>query len=104
MPAKTSNIDYHHSSEPTIAVLDDLSGEVTRCWESLGIQLGVKETTIDNISGNNIQHTSPKQKAFQMLKAWRDMGSATYGELGKALKHVDMVLLANKYCAADKSK
>ena len=89
---------------PAIRVLDDLSGEVTGCWYSLGIHLGVKEETIDDIRGNNNEHPRPKQKAFEMLKAWRDMGSATYGELGRALKHVDKGLLANKYCAVDKSK
>ena len=90
--------------EPSEKVLNDLSGEVTECWESLAIHLEVKKRTIDNIRVNNNEHPSPKQKAFQALIAWRDMGSATYGELGRALKHNGMGRLANKYCAADKSK
>ena len=89
---------------PSVKELNDLSGEVTECWESLAIHLEVKAGTIDNIRGNNIQFPSPKQKAFQALIAWRDMGSATYGELGRALKHNGMGRLANEYCTADKSK
>ena len=90
--------------KPSVKLLNDLSGEVTECWESLAIDLEVKAGTIDNIRVNNIQFPSPKQKAFQALIAWRHMASATYGELGRALKHVDKSPLANKYCAADKSK
>ena len=100
----TPKVDDQHSSEPAMKVLNDLSREVTDCWYSLGIQLGVKETALANIDGNNPQHTSPQQKAFKMLVTWYDLGSATYGELAEALKHVGKDRLAKEYCAADKCK
>ena len=85
-------------------VLNDLSREVTDCWYSLGIQLGLKDTTVANIDGNNQQNLSPQHKAYKMLLTWRDRGSATYGRLAEALKHVGKGGLADKYCAADKCK
>ena len=80
-------------------VLNDLSREATDCWEDLGIVLGLKKTKIDIIDGNNSQYTSPQQKTLEMLVAWRDLGSRTYGQLAEALKHVGKGRLAEKYCS-----
>ena len=90
-------------SVPTVQVLDDLAKEITDCWKSLGRQLGVDQKKIESIS---LQGIKPDDKAFEMLKVWRDKGGryATYGKLAEALKHVGMGRLAEKYCRPDKNK
>ena len=90
-------------SVPTVKVLDDLAKEISSCWESLGRQLGVDQSKIESISH---QHIIPDNKAFEMLKVWRnkDGRHATYDKLAEALTHVGMGRLAEKYCRPDKNK
>ena len=79
-----------------------MAKEITDDWESLGIQLGVKEAKIRDIRGNNVQFPRPVQKAFQMLMAWYDKGDATYRKLEEALTAEDKGRLVKKYCRAHK--
>ena len=86
------------NSVATVQVVNDLSRDIIPCWESLGTHLGVNQSTIDGIKFS-LLCIEPGQKAFEVLKAWRDKGSSsTYRELAKALRHVHKDGLAEKYC------
>ena len=78
--------------------LDDLSKAITTCWASLGRKLGVDEDVIDDITENNVQCPSPKEKALRMLKVWRKKGKAsTIVILAAALREVDKGRLAKQF-------
>ena len=53
---------------------------------------------IDNIQGNNVQFPSPKEKAYQVLIAWYDMGESSIGELAEVLKALGKDRLVEKHC------
>ena len=64
---------------------------------SLGVYLGVDQGEIANIKANNIQYPKPRQKAYQVLLAWRNMGStSTTEQLSAALRHVGRQGLAEE--------
>ena len=99
-PVEERNIDP--DSEPSPAVLNNLSKEITGCWESLGRRLGVNEAKVQCIRADNVQFPSPEQKAFEMLMAWYDNCDPTYRKLEEALTAEDKRRLVKKYCRADK--
>ena len=75
-------------SIPTVEELDDLSKDISKCWTSLGLKLGVSSGKLDEIE-ENVQYHNPVQKAYRMLRAWHDKGSgSTYGKLADALRKV----------------
>lgn len=80
--------------------LNNLSGEIVRNWQSLGRRLGVTEGTIDDITVDNVSFLTPKQKAFGVLRIWRDKdSSSTYRQLAQALKDEGLGRLAEQYCS-----
>lgn len=82
---------------PSEVELNELAKKIPECWYPLGIQLCLDRAALDNIHLNNIEHTSPAKKAFQMLVTWRNSGMcATYGELSEALRKVDRHDLADR--------
>ena len=80
--------------------------EISIYWYDFGMMhLDVHESALDSID-TSPQCPTPEQKAFQMLRMWRDQGgsSSTYDELAEALTHACMGFLAEKYCRAGKNK
>ena len=64
---------------------------------SVGVQLGVELSKIDSIIADNNQYPGPQQKAFQVLRAWRDMGTTSTTErLSEVLIHVGREDLAEE--------
>ena len=64
---------------------------------SVGVQLGVELSKIDNITADNNLYPGPRQKAFQVLRVWRDMGSTSTTErLSAVLIHVGREDLAEE--------
>ena len=89
---------------PSEQVLDNLSKEIIPIWESLGRQLHVEQSTIESITFS-LQHTKPEEKAFQVLKAWRNMGnSSTYERLADALRNLDQGRLVGKLSSWQKQE
>ena len=85
------------ASIPTADELNDLSKDISQCWDSLGLKLGVSSAKLDEIEGNYIQYPNPAKKAYHMLRAWHDKGSgSTYGKLADALRKVDKAGLAEE--------
>ena len=84
------------ASKPTVEELDDLSKDISKCWTSLGLKLGVSSGKLEEIE-ENAQYHNPAKKAHNMLKAWHDKGSAsTYGKLADALRKVGKAGLAEE--------
>ena len=89
---------------PSLQVLDKLSKEIIPFWESLGRHLHVEESTIESITFS-LQHVAPEQKAFQLLKAWRNMGnSSTYERLADALRNLDQGRIVGKLSSWQKQE
>ena len=87
----------HPESIPSADEIYDLSKDISQCWDSLGLKLGVSSAKLDEIEGNNLQYPNPAQKAYRMLRAWHDKGSAsTYGKLADALRKVGKAGLAEE--------
>ena len=75
-----------------------MAGDVTDCWRPLGRQLDVEEGRIDGILRNTL-YSEIKEKAFQVLNAWRDQGrSSTFQSLANALKALGKYALVEKHC------
>ena len=51
--------------------LDDIAGEVSKWWKSLGRKLDISEHKLQEID-LNFRHCGEKEKAFQMLLTWRE--------------------------------
>lgn len=51
--------------------LDDIAGEVSKWWKSLGRKLNISENVLQEID-LNFRHCGEKEKAFQMLLTWRE--------------------------------
>ncbi|XP_044183730.1 uncharacterized protein LOC114974515 [Acropora millepora] len=85
---------------PTDEVLQALSEEITPFWKDLGRRLKVPNKRIDEIHVDNIQYQGVKEKAFQMLKAWKEQTSdvAKITELSRALKSLGKNRTEMKYC------
>lgn len=80
-------------------MLDDLAMHITGPWYSIGLKLGLSSARLDGIIANNVQYPRPAEKAFQMLKIWKDKGSsATNAKLADALRKLNMDRLAEMYC------
>ena len=79
----------HPESVPNADELNDLSKYISQSWYSLGLKLELSSAKLDEIEGNNAQYPNPAQKAYRMLRAWHDKGSAsTYVKLADALRKV----------------
>ncbi|XP_015749012.1 PREDICTED: uncharacterized protein LOC107328774 isoform X4 [Acropora digitifera] len=85
---------------PTDEMLQDLSQEITPFWKDLGRKLKVPNNTIDAIHIDNVQYLAVKEKAFQMLKVWKEKKSdvAKKRELSRALKALGKNRTEMKYC------
>ncbi|XP_015762595.1 PREDICTED: uncharacterized protein LOC107341661 [Acropora digitifera] len=86
---------------PTDEVLQPLSQEITPFWKDLGRRLKVPNKRIDEIHVDNIQYLGVKEKAFQMLMAWKEQRSdvAKITELSRALKALGKNRTEMKYCS-----
>ena len=84
---------------PTDEVLQALSEEITPFWKDLGRRLKVPNKRIDEIHVD-IQYLGVREKAFQMLKAWKEQTSdvAKITELSRALKALGKNRTEMKYC------
>ena len=89
-PAKRAKLsqDERNRLAPTDEMLEDLSQDITSFWKDLGRKLKVPNKKIDEIQADNVPYPRVKDKAFQMLMVWKDLGSdvATITELSRALK------------------
>ena len=85
---------------PTDEMLQDLSQEITPFWKDLGHRLKVPNKRIDEIHVDNIQYLGVREKAFQMLMAWKEQRSdvAKITELSRALKALGKNRTEMKYC------
>lgn len=85
---------------PTDEVLHDLSQDITPFWKDLGRKLKVPNEKIDEIQTDNVQYPGVKEKAFQMLMAWKELRSdvAKITELSVALKALGKNRTEMKYC------
>ena len=85
---------------PTDEMLRDLSQDITSFWKTLGHKLKVPNTKIDEIQADNVQYPSVREKAFQMLMAWKELrfDVATIKELSRALKALGKNRTEMKYC------
>ena len=64
--------DALFSREPlSESKFDDIAGEISKMWKSIGRKLNVSEPELREIE-LNYQHAGEKEKAFQMLIAWRE--------------------------------
>ena len=63
----------------------------------LGVHLRVDQGELNNIKADNVQYPGLREKAFQMLLIWHNMGStSTTEQLSAALRHVGRQGLAEK--------
>ena len=85
---------------PTDEVLQALSEEITPFWKDLGCRLKVPNKRIDEIHVDNIQYLGVKEKAFQMLKAWKEQTSdvANYYGIIKGFEILGKNRTEMKYC------
>ena len=84
---------------PSIEVLGDLSRDICKFWQQLGLKLQVPNSKIDEIQADNVQYPRVTEKSFQMLMAWLNQGeSATFDKLSEALKKLGEENLRKKYC------
>ena len=62
-------------------------------WERLGLELGLKDYHIANISANNSSHKQRQVEVCcsQMLQKWLEVNSsATWGKLDDAIKNIKL--------------
>ena len=85
---------------PTDEKLQDLSEEITSFWRDLGVKLKVPYEKIEQIQGDNVPYPGVRDKAFQMLMVWKQLGAdaATITELARALKALGKNTTAMKHC------
>ena len=57
----------------------------------------MQETEIERIRSDNVQFPAIRQKAFQVLKLWRDQDEASYSRLVKALEAEGLGPLAEQF-------
>ena len=76
----------------------DLSHEICSVWMNVGIRLGLKKSTLDNIAGTPSLDT-PQKKAFEMLIKWRRLQTTPshLAELVSALELEGREDLGQKY-------
>ena len=64
--------DVLYLNEPlSESKFDDIAAEISKSWKSIGRKLNVTEAELREIEFN-YQHSGEKEKAFQMLIAWRE--------------------------------
>ena len=78
-----------------------MSSDVCAVWKSLGRQLRIADSTLDQIEADNIREGQYEQ-CYCMLTTWTEVQTdpPTYQELGQALQHetVGRPDIAKKYC------
>ena len=89
---------------PSEEALGDLAQHITPFWKPLGRNLKVPNVKLEEIQSDNVQYPSVKEKAFQMLMVWIDLGeSPTFSELSRALQALGKNRLAQEHCISHKS-
>ena len=86
----------HNRDRLTEKELMSLSKTITSRWESLGIQLDMRYSSLESIRNNNVQLPSPDQKAFNMLMQWHDNGGIR-SQLISALKEEGLNRVAERF-------
>ena len=82
---------------PSECELMDLSHEICSVWMNVGIRLGLKKSTLDNIAGTPSLDT-PQKKAFEMLIKWRQLQTTSHlAQLVSALELEGREDLGQKY-------
>ena len=83
------------TDKPSDQALNKVSRDVCAVWQNLGLELNIPGAKIEEISVNNVLYPTVQQKAFQVLKAWKNRGkSVTYDELCRALNEIGLNDLA----------
>ena len=83
------------TDKPSDQALNKVSRSVCKAWQNLGLELHVPGAKIEEISVDNVLYPTVQQKAFQVLKAWKNRGkSVTYDELCRALNEIGLNELA----------
>ena len=92
------------TGSPSEDELLELAEKIPGVWYQLSIKLGLDTDAADNIQHNQ-HHTTPTDKAFQALVAWRRRlaGNATYERLDKALSEVGRLDLVKMFCTGQVS-
>ena len=102
-PAKRANRsqDECNRETPTDEVLHKLSQDIIPFWKDLGRKLKVPNEKIDEIHIDNVQYQGVSEKAFQMLRVWKEQRSdvAKITELSRALKALGKDRTEMKYCS-----
>lgn len=89
---------------PSEEALGDLAQHITSFWKPLGRKLKVPNAKLEEIQSDNVQYPAVKEKAFQMLMVWIDLGeSTTSSELAKALRALGKNRLAQEHCSCNQS-
>lgn len=90
--------DALYSKEPlSESKFDDIAAEISKSWKSIGRKLNVSEPELREIE-LNYQHSGEKEKAFQMLIAWRerDPDNCVSGTLFTVLHNSGLKYTASK--------
>ena len=89
------------SGSPSPRVLHLVASDACTVWKSLGRQLRIPDSTLDQIEADNIREGQYEQ-CYCMLTTWTEVQTdpPTYQELGQALQHetVGRPDIAKKYC------
>lgn len=105
-PGKKPRYDQEEVKKgvPSEEALGDLAQHITPFWKPLGRKLKVPNAKLEEIQSDNVQYPSVKEKAFQMLMVWIDLGvSPTFSELSRALQALGKNRLAQEHCISHKS-
>ena len=89
---------------PSEEALGDLAQNITPFWKHLGRKLKVPNAKLEEIQSDNVQYPAVKEKAFQMLMAWKELTeSPTFSELSSALQALGKNRLAQELCSSNRS-
>ena len=89
---------------PSEEALEDLAQHITSFWKPMGRKLKVPNAKLEEIQSDNVQYPAVKEKAFQMLMAWKERTeSPTFSELSRALQALGKNRLAQEHCSCNRS-
>ncbi|XP_065065525.1 uncharacterized protein LOC135691567 isoform X2 [Rhopilema esculentum] len=92
------DVSCHDDIQLTDAKLDKIARQIVSTWKSVGRNLSVDERKLSEIDQSN-QNESAREKAFQMLMAWKEMFPDEFCAevLGRALVKCDLKYTARQY-------